>query len=45
MAERGMRERFGDKFLFGVYILEERRKDPADREFGPYLDILPRDFK
>jgi hypothetical protein len=44
MAEKGMVERLGDKFLFAVYILEERRKASKDQEFGPYLDTLPVDF-
>ena len=44
MAEKGMVGRLGDKFLFAVYILEERRKASKDQEFGPYLDTLPSDF-
>ena len=28
-----------------LYIMMERRKDPADREFSAFLDLLPKSYE
>ena len=40
-----MFKRFGIKFFFCVYIIWERRQRPAQRQFGPWFDLLPDNYE
>lgn len=45
MYEKGLRLRLmSPKHSFlGTYLMQERRKEAKDREFEPFLDILPKE--
>ena len=44
MLKKGLKERLGPIYFFCAYILLERRRpDPEERDFGAFLDLLPED--
>ena len=45
MYEKGLRSRLmSPKHSFlGAYLMQEKRKTIAEREFEPFLDILPKE--
>ena len=44
MLQKDLFDRVGEKPFFCAYILRERLKKPEEREFGEYLDLLPKTF-
>ena len=42
MLKKGLKEKLGPIYFFCAYILLERRRpNPEERDFGPFLDVLP----
>ena len=45
IEKRKLKNVFGELIVFAIYILLEMRKPSHQREFGPYFDIFPTDFR
>lgn len=42
MLDKGIKTKYGEKFILCAYLMTERLKRPIEREFGAYMDLLPK---